>query len=216
MPIIHVMGEQHTELVVRALARHLPARGEEVLALDLAPFRGGLDVVLGMEHLPGWRWPDVVGADGEVDTALLVRRVPRCDHVAVLSHAAGVCDVPDQLVSSLLAASAGLWVLTTVGDPRLVRALGWPAEAVVVAGGCGPREVAALVATVQELGSAQVVLYAAGRGLVEAAECALDQQVAVIGRDKAAETAYERGGPAPLRGPVAGWVARQWPQEAAS
>ncbi|NLE18592.1 MAG: hypothetical protein GX632_08660 [Propioniciclava sp.] len=41
-------------------------RGLTCALVDLDPLGGGLDLVLGAERAPGWRWPRLLGARGEV------------------------------------------------------------------------------------------------------------------------------------------------------
>lgn len=54
--------------------------------VDLRAASGGLDVVCGVEHLPGLRWPDLRQLEGEVDGAELLSQLPSAQGVAVLSH----------------------------------------------------------------------------------------------------------------------------------
>lgn len=53
------------------------------LLVDLDPGGGGLDLLLGVESDPGWRWSELGGARGDVGT--LDGRVPARDGVAVVS-----------------------------------------------------------------------------------------------------------------------------------
>lgn len=41
-------------------------RGLSCALVDLDPWGGGIDLVLGAERVPGWRWPRLLGARGEV------------------------------------------------------------------------------------------------------------------------------------------------------
>lgn len=88
-----------------AVAVRGAAAGRRTVAVDLDRLAGRLDVVLGVEEQPGWRWPRLAGVAGLVDGLLLARQLPTADGVAVLG--AG-CDRwarhPD--AASLAAASA--------------------------------------------------------------------------------------------------------------
>ena len=56
-----------------------------VALVDLDPGAGGLDLLLGLEQAPGWRWPALLGADGFLGD--LHEQLPRLESLAVLSHA---------------------------------------------------------------------------------------------------------------------------------
>jgi secretion/DNA translocation related CpaE-like protein len=59
--------------------------GQRVVLVDLDPVGGGLDVHLGIEGVPGVRWPDLAGARGDVSGADLTGLLPTWRGVAVLS-----------------------------------------------------------------------------------------------------------------------------------
>lgn len=68
---------------LRAAARR--CRADTVL-VDGAPLDGGIDLVLGMENVPGLRWPDLVIEDGRVSAAALHHALPAgAPGLAVLS-----------------------------------------------------------------------------------------------------------------------------------
>lgn len=58
---------------LRGAARRV--RRETVL-IDGAPLDGGIDLVLGMENVPGLRWPDLIIEDGRVSAAALHSALP--------------------------------------------------------------------------------------------------------------------------------------------
>ncbi|HEY0216195.1 MAG TPA: pilus assembly protein FlpE [Cellulomonas sp.] len=66
-------------VLAAALARHGPTA-----LVDLGP-GPPLEVVLGTEAKPGARWPDLVGARGQVDADDLVRSLPRWSGCTLLS-----------------------------------------------------------------------------------------------------------------------------------
>ncbi|MFE1596896.1 septum site-determining protein Ssd [Nocardia sp. NPDC058705] len=68
---------------LRGAARRV--RRDTVL-IDGAPLDGGIDLVLGMENVPGLRWPDLVIEDGRVSAAALHNALPAASPgLAVLS-----------------------------------------------------------------------------------------------------------------------------------
>ncbi len=56
-----------------------------VVLVDLDPAGGGLDVHLGIEDVPGVRWPDLAGARGDVSGPELTDLLPDWAGVTVLS-----------------------------------------------------------------------------------------------------------------------------------
>ncbi|MFE3320963.1 septum site-determining protein Ssd [Nocardia sp. NPDC059195] len=68
---------------LRGAARRV--RRDTVL-IDGAPLDGGIDLVLGMENVPGLRWPDLIIEDGRVSAAALHNALPAASPgLAVLS-----------------------------------------------------------------------------------------------------------------------------------
>lgn len=64
------------------------ARGlrRDTVLIDGAPLDGGIDLVLGMENVPGLRWPDLVIEDGRVSASALHNALPAAGAgLAVLS-----------------------------------------------------------------------------------------------------------------------------------
>ncbi|TWH75572.1 secretion/DNA translocation related CpaE-like protein [Modestobacter roseus] len=57
----------------------------EVLLVDGDGRAAGLDLLLGAEHAPGLRWPELSGLSGRVSGAALVAALPEAHGVAVLS-----------------------------------------------------------------------------------------------------------------------------------
>ena len=57
--------------------------GATLVDLDLA--RGGIDVTVGLEHVGGPRWPDLMRARGRVDGVALRRLLPQAHDCAVLA-----------------------------------------------------------------------------------------------------------------------------------
>lgn len=101
-------------------------RGLEVALVDLDPVGGGVDLLLGAERTPGWRWPRLVGARGEVGD--IRDFLPRVDNVTVVSGARGeVGESPPPMESiravvGALARHHGLVVLDVGRTPDLASA----------------------------------------------------------------------------------------------
>nr|WP_297430142.1 pilus assembly protein FlpE [uncultured Actinotalea sp.] len=67
------------------LARRRASAGHRVVLVDLDPAGGGLDVLLGVEQVPGARWSDLRHTGSGVDGAELVGALPHWRGVAVVS-----------------------------------------------------------------------------------------------------------------------------------
>ncbi len=59
-------------------------RGAEAMVVDADPLGGGLDLMLGLEHAPGLRWPDLAASRGRVSAASLRSAVMTVDGLGVL------------------------------------------------------------------------------------------------------------------------------------
>ncbi|MFV0495756.1 septum site-determining protein Ssd [Mycobacterium sp.] len=130
------------------LAVALAVVASESLLLDLDPWGGGIDLLLGGENAPGLRWPDLALQDGRLSWPAVRDSLPRHRNVSVLSGArrsyeldarpvdavidAGrrggttvVCDLPRRLTGSTLAAldNADLVVLVSRCDVPACAAL---------------------------------------------------------------------------------------------
>lgn len=155
---------------------------------------GGLDVVFGMDHLPGVRWPQVASAHGEIAPEVLLRELPNYGGVWVVAHSReAVVEVSAEAHASVrdsLRAGTGL-VLVDGGRAR-------PAHA----GRADPREV----------GASQHALD--GGALDPAAWAGSDEVILVVGstpQSLAAATAVV--GALPEAGPR-WWLAQRSPRGA--
>ena len=63
------------------------ARTERTMLIDADPLSGGLDLLLGAERTPGWRWPRLATARGHLGD--LTGQLPSVDGMDVLSMARG-------------------------------------------------------------------------------------------------------------------------------
>lgn len=71
--------------VAAALALSAARVGRRAMLIDLDPVGGGLDLLVGAERVPGWRWPRLVGARGQLGD--LSGQLPQLDGVDLVSMA---------------------------------------------------------------------------------------------------------------------------------
>jgi secretion/DNA translocation related CpaE-like protein len=85
-PVVSVVGGSGgigASTLAAGLAVAARRRGMAAALVDVDPLGGGVDLLLGAERTPGWRWPRLVGARGEVTD---VRRfLPQVDGLTVVS-----------------------------------------------------------------------------------------------------------------------------------
>lgn len=62
----------------------IAAKASRVAVVELAPHGGGLDLMFGVETAPGWRWPDLAGASGQLGE--LAGLIPSSHGVDVVSQ----------------------------------------------------------------------------------------------------------------------------------
>jgi MinD-like ATPase involved in chromosome partitioning or flagellar assembly len=78
-------GGVGSSTLAAAVAVRAAAAGRTVVAVDLDPLAGCLDVVFGLEQEPGWRWPELADVAGVVDGLGLADELPVSCGVPVLS-----------------------------------------------------------------------------------------------------------------------------------
>ncbi len=101
------------------LAVGAASRGISSLLVDLDPLGGGIDLVMGVENRPGWRWSRLSGAQGHL--ADLSDHLPRVADVSVLASDRGpAAEVPlgGDAVRSVLTSAARHHRLVVVDLPR--------------------------------------------------------------------------------------------------
>ena len=112
-------GGVGTSTLAAALAVAGARAGLRTLLVDTDPDGGGIDVLLGAEHLPGWRWSRFAAARGHLGD--VTAQLPHCDGVDVLAVDRGVRpDLvlgPEQL-AAVLGSAARESDLTVVDLPR--------------------------------------------------------------------------------------------------
>lgn len=137
-----------------ALAIRAAAASRSVVAVDLDPGSGGLDVVFGVEQERGWRWDALAEVAGIVDGAGLAARLPRTDGVPILAmsrvaaagcgsggHSEWLSSVPDVLVG--LAEAHEVVIVDASRDPVVLSALAGVIDVLVLVVGTGVTQLAA-------------------------------------------------------------------------
>nr|NLI49534.1 P-loop NTPase [Propionibacterium sp.] len=81
--VIGGSGGVGASTLAAGLAMATSRRGPTVALVDLDPWGGGLDLLVGAERTPGWRWPDLVGARGEVTD--IRRFLPQVDGLTLVA-----------------------------------------------------------------------------------------------------------------------------------
>ncbi|MDO5533315.1 MAG: P-loop NTPase [Propionibacteriaceae bacterium] len=142
--------------------------GRTVALADLDPHGGGVDRLLGAERAPGWRWPRLAGARGEVGDVRGV--LPEVAGVTVVSMGRG----PEGPALSAESVQAVLGSLGRHHDLVVVDAGRTPhpaarqgvraADAVLLLSGTGVRAVAAAASLVPDLGDRVGVVVRRARG----------------------------------------------------
>jgi MinD-like ATPase involved in chromosome partitioning or flagellar assembly len=160
--VVPATGGVGATTLAAAIAVRGGAAGRTVVAVDLDPLAGRLDVVLGLEQEPGWRWPRLAGARGLVDGELLGHELPAVAGVRLLSGP--VCPTPDGAAAGVqrwlgtvrdvvsgLAAAHDIAVLDVPRDDRVVTAVAPLIDALVVVVGSTVPQVAGAAASVPVL-----------------------------------------------------------------
>jgi secretion/DNA translocation related CpaE-like protein len=107
------------------LAVRAAKRGITTALVELDPCGGGIDVMFGMEHEPGWRWPELAHASGHISD--LAEHLPcgvDVDLVSMGRAGAGgggaANTLPDEAVRSVLSSLRRTHSLVVVDQGRVV------------------------------------------------------------------------------------------------
>lgn len=196
-----------------ALAARTAARGLRPLLVDADRFGGGLEVTLGMEGIPGARWPDIGDVAGRISAATIAAAFPERDGVTVVSHRRGattgpmtalpvvvdaarrtfdliIIDAPRDVVHVLADTDAEHWVVVTADRVR----------AVIAAAGLVLRDDLASEGPIVVLRRLRGPICVDPRDAAEALSARIDLELT---HDRGAAEAAEHGDPLPARGPVA-------------
>ncbi len=102
-----------------ALAVTSARQGGVPILVDLDRLGGGLDLVLGAEHDPGLRWPELCSVRGRMQPGLLSRGLPSVNGVRLLSWGRDDdIDAGPQAVAAVLAAATRESDLVVLDLPR--------------------------------------------------------------------------------------------------
>ncbi|MFD2026967.1 septum site-determining protein Ssd [Promicromonospora aerolata] len=96
--VVGACGGAGASVVAACVAHGLRRSGERATLVDLDTHAPGTDLLLGADGGRGARWPDLVGARGEVEGAGVVAALPRWGLVPVLSGTAAGAPPDDDVV----------------------------------------------------------------------------------------------------------------------
>jgi secretion/DNA translocation related CpaE-like protein len=117
--VIGSCGGSGATAFAAALAMTSAGATRPTLVVDADPIGGGIDLVLGAEHVPGVRWPELAGTSGRLSAPSLRAALPRMGELSMLSHDRGeVVPVPAAAMRSVLAAGRRGHELVVVDLPR--------------------------------------------------------------------------------------------------
>jgi secretion/DNA translocation related CpaE-like protein len=112
-------GGAGASVLAAGLAVAAADRGHRVLLADLDPLGGGLDLALGIDAVPGLRWPDLASARGRLPSSSVHDSLPRLDDLAVLAWGrGGPAQVPAPAVEAVLRSAARSHDLVVLDLPR--------------------------------------------------------------------------------------------------
>ncbi|EME18752.1 septum site-determining protein Ssd [Rhodococcus triatomae] len=212
-PVIAVVGGRGgagASTLAAALALTCEKRfpGRRALLVDCDPAGGGLDLLLGIEHNPGMRWPSLIVEGGAVSAAALHAALPGVGGtVSVLSagRGPGLLEPGDAALTAVVDAGRGAGDVVICDVPRQSRAvtdvaLGL-ADVVVVVVRAQVRAVAAAGTLIAGLASANPNVVVVVRGPSpgglrggEVAELLGMPVLATMRPEPGLATALERGG----------------------
>lgn len=113
--LVGASGGLGTSTLAAGLAQ-VAARREPVALVDLARAGGGLDVLLGLEREPGWRWDDLAQASGHLGD--LAPRLPQLGGVGVVSAGRGGREPTQEAATAVLRALTRTCPLVVVDAGR--------------------------------------------------------------------------------------------------
>lgn len=161
--VLGARGGAGASCLAAALSRTCADRGLVAGLVDLDAARGGIDVLIGIEHEPGLRWADVASEPAGFDAVELLARLPAWRGVRVLS--ADVRGRGDGDGEAALAAVASQVDAMVVDLPRTAVEDGTAArwcDVVVVVAGCDVQSVAGAQACSRALAGQDVRLVVRG------------------------------------------------------
>ncbi|WP_426563890.1 septum site-determining protein Ssd [Angustibacter sp. McL0619] len=116
-------GGAGASLFAAALAVVGADRGHGTALVDLDPLGGGLDFALGLDDVPGLRWPDLAAARGRLPAGSLHGSLPQAGPLAVLAWGRGdPVDVSPSAIDCVLDAACRGHELVVIDLPRTLDA----------------------------------------------------------------------------------------------
>jgi secretion/DNA translocation related CpaE-like protein len=103
MGVAGARGGCGASTLAAVLAARLGRQTATVL-VDLDHVGAGIDLLLGLEDVPGVRWPDLAGARGDVPGRDLLAALPRWGRCAVLAAGRAAAPPDDDVVADVLRA----------------------------------------------------------------------------------------------------------------
>src|SRR5207244_4254134 len=104
--VIGGCGGAGATLLAASLALAAARRPAGAMLIDLDPFGGGIDLLLGLEDRPGLRWPDLADIGSRVSPEALHGVLPRLRGLPVLSCGrSGQSDLRPEGVRAVMAAA---------------------------------------------------------------------------------------------------------------
>ncbi len=123
-PVVGVVGGRGgagASTLAVALGLAAVRRGAATMLVEADPLGGGLDLMLGLEHSEGLRWPDLAASRGRLSTASLASAVLAVDGLGVLPWARDEqLELAPDAVSAVLSAAAKGHDLVVVDLPRVL------------------------------------------------------------------------------------------------
>ncbi|CAN5197294.1 septum site determining protein [soil metagenome] len=113
-------GGAGASTLAAALAMSGARRGLTTLLIDGDPLGGGIDLIVGIEHAAGARWPEFTRTHGRINGAALREVLPVVDGLATLSWDRGEpCEISAETMGSIVGAGVSSHDLVVVDLPRV-------------------------------------------------------------------------------------------------
>lgn len=163
-----------------ALAVFAARRSLRVGLIDADPGGGGLDLMLGAEGLPGWRWDRLRQASGQI--ADITDLLPRVDGVTLVSmERTDATAIPPPAAEAVIDCLARTHDVVFIDLPRLEDTAMWPASRSILLAGQSVRSIAAARTSALRRGSEPWGLVVRKGGSVAVSEVARAVELPLVG-----------------------------------
>jgi secretion/DNA translocation related CpaE-like protein len=191
-------------------AAALALTASDALLVDIDPWSGGIDLLIGTDGQPGLRWPDLALEGGRLNFAALRGALPRRQQVSVLSGTRTEYDIGAAALTAVVDAGRRGGVTVVCDLPRqltpAMEAALDAADLVVLVGPCDVRACAAAAAMAPALAAVNpnvgLVVRGPSPGGLRAAEVARVAALPLLAKMRPQPrlgTTLERGGVSPHR-----------------